>query len=137
LSMPAETTPFIERMPAVLAQTSLVVCRAGGTTLAELAAVGAPAVVVPYPLSADGHQAANARCFAAAGGCVTIEQPSSPDRTQSAARLAEAIRPLLADAALRERMSAAMRGLARPNAVDEVAEAICSLIAARHVVRAA
>ena len=74
LDLPATVVPFLDDMPAVLSATDLAVCRAGGTTLAELAAAGVPAVVLPYPHATDDHQAANARHFAAGGGCVTIDQ---------------------------------------------------------------
>ena len=93
-------------MPAVLGATDLAVCRAGGTTLAELAAAGVPAVLVPYPHATDDHQAANARLFSAAGGCITIDQrdPAGPLDDQFADMLCF----LLANDGLRRQMSAAM-----------------------------
>lgn len=54
-------------MAAVYKQACLVVCRAGATSLAELAAIGLPAILVPYPYAADNHQEVNARYFEQAG----------------------------------------------------------------------
>jgi UDP-N-acetylglucosamine--N-acetylmuramyl-(pentapeptide) pyrophosphoryl-undecaprenol N-acetylglucosamine transferase len=129
LALEAAVVPFINDMPQTLAATDLAICRAGGTTLAELAAAGVPAVLLPYPHAADDHQAANARHFASAGGCVTIDSRAAPDRLD--ARLADAVHRVLTDERLRRRMSAAMCDLARPNAADDVAELIWSTVTSR------
>jgi UDP-N-acetylglucosamine--N-acetylmuramyl-(pentapeptide) pyrophosphoryl-undecaprenol N-acetylglucosamine transferase len=68
----------------------LVVCRAGATTLAELAAAGRPAVLVPLPTATDDHQRKNARVLADAGAAVALDQ-----RDLSAARLAAVTSGLL------------------------------------------
>ena len=60
LGLPALVVPFITDVPGVLAETDLAVSRAGGTTLAELTALGVPAVLVPLPTSANDHQRRNA-----------------------------------------------------------------------------
>ena len=73
LNLEASVVPFLRDMPATLAATDLAVCRAGGTTLAELAAAGVPAVLLPYPHATD-DTGANARLFSAAGGCITIDE---------------------------------------------------------------
>jgi len=109
-------------MPDVLAASDLAVCRAGGTTLAELAAAGLPAVLLPYPNATDDHQRRNAEVFTRAGGCVTLDECRLPGRLDSC--LAEAIGRLLGDPHHRARMSAAMRRLARPDAAAEVAALI-------------
>jgi UDP-N-acetylglucosamine--N-acetylmuramyl-(pentapeptide) pyrophosphoryl-undecaprenol N-acetylglucosamine transferase len=118
----ATVAGFIDRMPDVLAASDLAVCRAGGTTLAELAAAGLPAVLLPYPDATDDHQRRNAEVFSGAGGCVTLDECRLPGRLDS--RLAEAIGRLLGDPHHRARMSAAMRRLARPDAAAEVAALI-------------
>jgi len=92
-----------------------VVARAGGSVL-EIAAYGAPAVLVPYPHAAGDHQSANARWMSQAGAAVTI-----PDRELSARRLAAEVAALLADRSRLAAMATAARGLARPGAAREVA----------------
>jgi UDP-N-acetylglucosamine--N-acetylmuramyl-(pentapeptide) pyrophosphoryl-undecaprenol N-acetylglucosamine transferase len=129
--LPAKVVPFVGDMPAVLAGTKLAVCRAGGTTLAELAAAGVPAMLLPYPYATDDHQAANARCYAVGGGCVTIDQREVLGRLDD--QLADMLCFLLANDQLRGRMSAAMRSLARPDAADEVAELVWSIASSRSV----
>jgi UDP-N-acetylglucosamine--N-acetylmuramyl-(pentapeptide) pyrophosphoryl-undecaprenol N-acetylglucosamine transferase len=129
--LPATVVPFIEDMPAMLSTTDLAVCRAGGTTLAELSVAGVPSVLLPYPHAVDDHQLANARAFSAGGGCVTIDEREISDRLDD--RLADMLCFLLANEALRRRMSAAMHKSARPNAAQDVAELIWSIVSSRSV----
>ena len=70
----ADVAPFIEDMAAAYAWADLVVCRAGALTVAELCAVGLPALFVPYPGAVDDHQTANARPMADAGAAIIIDQ---------------------------------------------------------------
>jgi UDP-N-acetylglucosamine--N-acetylmuramyl-(pentapeptide) pyrophosphoryl-undecaprenol N-acetylglucosamine transferase len=93
--------------------------------------VGVPAVLLPYPHATGDHQAANARYFAAGGGCVTIDQREVAGRLDD--QLADMLCFLSANDDLRDRMSAAMRKLARPNAADDVAELIWSIVSSRSV----
>ena len=129
--LPATVVPFIDDMPAMLRTSDLAVCRAGGTTLAELSAAGVPSVLLPYPHAADDHQLANARAFSAGGGCVTIDEREISDRLDD--RLADMLCFLLANEELRQRMSAAMYKLARPTAARDVAELIWSVVSSRSV----
>jgi UDP-N-acetylglucosamine--N-acetylmuramyl-(pentapeptide) pyrophosphoryl-undecaprenol N-acetylglucosamine transferase len=71
----AELDSFFVDVPRRLRRAHLVICRAGASTVAELAAVGRPALLVPYPYATDDHQTANARAFAAAGGGWVLAQP--------------------------------------------------------------
>ena len=71
----AEVSSFFTDIPARLARAQLVICRSGASTIAELAAVGRPALLVPYPHATDDHQTANARAFAEAGAGWVIPQP--------------------------------------------------------------
>ena len=112
-------------MSALLAESDLAVCRAGGTTLAELAAAGVPAVLLPYPHAADDHQRKNAEALAAAGACLMIDERECPDSLDR--RLADAIGGLAADPAKRSAMAAAMHRLARPNAARDVADRILEI----------
>jgi UDP-N-acetylglucosamine--N-acetylmuramyl-(pentapeptide) pyrophosphoryl-undecaprenol N-acetylglucosamine transferase len=127
--LPATVVPFVSDMPLALQATDLALCRAGGTTLAELSAAGVPAVLLPYPQATDDHQAANARHFSADGGCVTIDEREISDCLDD--RLADVLCFLLANEALRTRMSAAIHALARPTAARDVAELIWSIISSR------
>lgn len=127
LGVPATVVPFIDDVGSALATSGLAVCRAGGTTLAELAAAGVPAVLVPYPRAAADHQCRNAGAYATGGGCLVVEEqgPAGP----LDARLAETLAAILPDARLRRAMSRAMRRLARPDAAGEVADVLQRLVA--------
>jgi UDP-N-acetylglucosamine--N-acetylmuramyl-(pentapeptide) pyrophosphoryl-undecaprenol N-acetylglucosamine transferase len=107
--------PFLrdEMLPALVA-TDLVIGRAGSSTLAEVTALGIPSVIVPYPHAA-GHQTANARVLADAGGARLV-----PDEAFDADVLIGGA-DLLADGPARARMAAAARALGRPGAADAVA----------------
>ena len=98
-----------------LAAADLVVARAGGS-LFEIAAHGLPAILVPYPHAAGGHQSENARWMTDAGAAITI-----PDAELTPARLRVETVALLGDASRLAAMAAASRGLARPEAASEVA----------------
>jgi UDP-N-acetylglucosamine--N-acetylmuramyl-(pentapeptide) pyrophosphoryl-undecaprenol N-acetylglucosamine transferase len=110
---------FIDDMAAAYRDADLAICRAGALTVAELCAVGVGALLVPYPHAADDHQTANAQQMAAAGAAMLLPQSELTPQ-----RLAEALRPLLADAARRLAMAEAAHGLARPDAAECVA-AVC------------
>jgi UDP-N-acetylglucosamine--N-acetylmuramyl-(pentapeptide) pyrophosphoryl-undecaprenol N-acetylglucosamine transferase len=112
----AEVFKFIEDMPAAFARADLVVCRSGASTVAEIAAAGKPAVFVPFPRAADDHQTVNALALERAGAAVLVEE-SKLDGVW----LAETIATLLGDPRRLERMGAAARGLAHPNAAAEIA----------------
>jgi UDP-N-acetylglucosamine--N-acetylmuramyl-(pentapeptide) pyrophosphoryl-undecaprenol N-acetylglucosamine transferase len=118
LGLQATVAGFITDLPNVMAASSLAVCRAGGTTLAELAATGLPAVLLPFPDATDDHQRHNAEVFARADAAVIVDQRDSPRRLDYL--LADAIQRLLGDPQQRQRMSAAMRRLARLDATDQV-----------------
>ena len=68
----AELAPFFADLPQRLASAHLVIGRSGASTVAELATIGRPSILVPYPYAADDHQTANARAFEAAGACIVI-----------------------------------------------------------------
>jgi UDP-N-acetylglucosamine--N-acetylmuramyl-(pentapeptide) pyrophosphoryl-undecaprenol N-acetylglucosamine transferase len=70
----AELQSFYTDVPERLARAHLVICRAGASTVAELGAIGRPALMIPYPFATDDHQAANARAFAEAGGGWIVSQ---------------------------------------------------------------
>ncbi|MFE3937481.1 glycosyltransferase, partial [Streptomyces goshikiensis] len=98
----ARAVPYLDRMDLVYAAADLVVCRAGSATIAELAATGVPAVLVPYPYAPGDHQTHNARVLSDAGAGVLL-----PDAETTAERLAHLIGPLLADPARLSAMAGA------------------------------
>jgi UDP-N-acetylglucosamine--N-acetylmuramyl-(pentapeptide) pyrophosphoryl-undecaprenol N-acetylglucosamine transferase len=119
-----QVVPFIDDMAAAYRGAQLVVCRAGASTLAELTALGVPAILIPFPFAADDHQTVNARELEAAGGArVLIQDDTTPKL------LAEAVTALLSDAAAQKQMAAASRALGRPNAHAEIADALEELCA--------
>lgn len=71
----AELQSFFSDIPERLARAHLVICRTGASTIAELGAIGRPALLIPYPHATDDHQTANARAFAEAGGGWVVPQP--------------------------------------------------------------
>ncbi len=113
--------PFTDDFGAALSAADLVVARAGGSVW-EIAAAGKPALLVPYPHATADHQLKNARYFEAGGGARLLPEAELDLRRQ--------VEGLLADAAAVERMGAAMRELARPQAADVVAEELIGLAAA-------
>ena len=121
----ARVEPFLFEMHREMHAADVVVCRAGATTLAELAAAGKPAILIPLPTATDDHQRANAAAVAAAGAAVLLDQ-----RDAGGARLANEIAALGADPAARERMGRAAAALARPNAAAEIAARIIDLAGA-------
>jgi UDP-N-acetylglucosamine--N-acetylmuramyl-(pentapeptide) pyrophosphoryl-undecaprenol N-acetylglucosamine transferase len=111
----ADVRDFIDDMAAEYGRADLVVCRAGAITLAELTAVGRPAILIPYPFAADDHQQRNAQVLANAGAALVFRQDDI-----DGPRLAQAIRDLLDDRDRLGRMQDAMRGLARPDAAADI-----------------
>ena len=106
-----------------LADAQLVVARAGALTLAELAIMRRPAILIPLPTAADNHQAINAFAFQRAGAALVLPQPDA-----SATRLGDLVDEILKDPTRHAAMAEAMGNLARPQATDDVVaelRAIC------------
>jgi len=116
----ADTPSFIDDMAAAYSDADLAVCRAGATTVAELAAAGLPSILVPFPYAVDDHQTRNARFLADAGAAVLVPQSElTPER------LAELIAGL--DRKRLREMAARARSLGRPGATAAVARACMEL----------
>ncbi|MEW6476379.1 MAG: undecaprenyldiphospho-muramoylpentapeptide beta-N-acetylglucosaminyltransferase [Actinomycetota bacterium] len=113
---------YEDDMPGLYAAATVAVCRAGATTVAELAAAGVPSVLVPLPGAPGDHQTRNAEALVAAGAAVLV-----PDADCTGARLAAELEPLLADPARLAAMAAAARGLARPDAAADLAALVESV----------
>ena len=112
---------YIEPFGDAYAAADLVAARSGGSVF-ELAAAGLPAILVPYPHATGDHQTGNARWMAEAGAAVVVS-----DEELDAARLADEAQSLMGDPERLERMSAAARGLARPDAAERVADEVLNL----------
>jgi UDP-N-acetylglucosamine--N-acetylmuramyl-(pentapeptide) pyrophosphoryl-undecaprenol N-acetylglucosamine transferase len=115
MAVGAEVVAFVEDMGRAYGQADVVVCRAGATTLAELTAVGKPAILVPYPYAADDHQRANAEVLVRANAAEMIL-----DRELTAARLADTVLRLANDQPGLQAMAEATRALAMPDATQRV-----------------
>ena len=113
----ARVEPFVEKMVELMRDADIVVCRAGATTLAELAAVGRPAVLVPLPGAADDHQRANAEVLVRDGAAELLPQAELTGDT-----LATRLLALAADEERRRRMAAASRAFARPDAARVIVD---------------
>ena len=118
----AELVPFIQDMAARYAHADLVICRAGASTIAEIAAAGVASVLVPYPHAVDDHQTSNARFLAERGAAILV-----PQREFTAEKLAALLAGFTREALTR--MAAAARAVAKPQATREVAEACMELAA--------
>jgi UDP-N-acetylglucosamine--N-acetylmuramyl-(pentapeptide) pyrophosphoryl-undecaprenol N-acetylglucosamine transferase len=120
-----EVAPFFSDMPVRLASATLAIARAGATTIAELSAVGIPAVLIPYPAAADDHQSKNARLFAEANAAVVV---TPTDRSFEPVDLAPDLAAMLNDRQRLLRMSESMKTLGKPDASANVATILQSLI---------
>jgi UDP-N-acetylglucosamine--N-acetylmuramyl-(pentapeptide) pyrophosphoryl-undecaprenol N-acetylglucosamine transferase len=118
-----EVRPFIDDVPSALRAARLVIARAGALTLAELAIIGRPAILIPLPTAADDHQSFNAAELAEAGAAVVL-----PQTGLTAERLAILARELLDDPPRRTRMAVAMRALGRPDAASAIVDDLARLV---------
>jgi UDP-N-acetylglucosamine--N-acetylmuramyl-(pentapeptide) pyrophosphoryl-undecaprenol N-acetylglucosamine transferase len=110
--------PYTPLLAQAMAAADLVVARAGGS-VAETAALGRPAVLVPYPHATGDHQRRNAEWMAAAGAALVVD-----DSDLTGELLGRLVGELLADDARRQAMAAASRRIGRPEATRLVAETI-------------
>jgi UDP-N-acetylglucosamine--N-acetylmuramyl-(pentapeptide) pyrophosphoryl-undecaprenol N-acetylglucosamine transferase len=121
--LPARVEPFLYHMDREMKAADVVVCRAGATTLAELAAAGRASILVPLPTATDDHQRRNAGAFVRHGAAVMVEQPEL-----SGERLAAQILALATDASRRAQLAAAAKALARPNAAAVIVDRVLDLV---------
>jgi UDP-N-acetylglucosamine--N-acetylmuramyl-(pentapeptide) pyrophosphoryl-undecaprenol N-acetylglucosamine transferase len=124
LGVDAQVSPFFTDMAALLAAAHLVVSRSGASTVSEIAVIGRPALLVPYPHALDHDQAANAAALAAAGGAQV-----HPQSTLSPERVAALIGDLMDDPEKLGAMAAAAKSAGKPDATQllaDLTEAIAS-----------
>jgi UDP-N-acetylglucosamine--N-acetylmuramyl-(pentapeptide) pyrophosphoryl-undecaprenol N-acetylglucosamine transferase len=115
----AHLAGFLDDMPERLAGAHLAICRAGASTIAELAAAGRPAILVPYPFATDDHQTATARALIDAGGAWLI-----PERSLGPEVLADRLGALLATPALLGRAAHCAAAFAHPEAARRLADLV-------------
>ncbi len=122
LKINAELAPFFSDLPARLAASHIVVSRSGAGTVAELAAIGRPSILVPLPGAIDQDQFANAGVLAQAGGAIRIAQSDfTPDR------LAAEISVLAAEPGRLTAMAKAARSLAKLDAAERLADLVAKV----------
>ena len=119
LKMRAIVHPFLAEMELALGAATASVCRAGASSLAELAAMRLPAVLIPYPTATDNHQFHNARAFEATGAARLLEQ-----RTATPELLVQLLLELLEKPPVHERMQNALARWHEPRAAELIAEAM-------------
>ena len=122
----AEVAAFLYDMGRRLAEADLVVCRAGATTLAEIAAAGKPSVLIPLPTATDDHQRKNAEVLGSQGAAEVLLQ-----RDATGEALAARIQALAADQEGRRQMAANARRLAKPDAARAIVQRALELTGAR------
>lgn len=122
----AQVYPFLAEMDLALSAASTVVSRAGASSLAELAAVQVPSLLIPFPHAADNHQYHNARAFVATGAAQLLEQKdATPDR------VARELFALMEASAVRSAMQRALAEWHRPKAAEQIADLILMSLARR------
>ena len=122
----AELSPFFRDVPERLAQCQLFIGRSGGSTIAELTAIGRPAILVPFPHGHAGEQIANAEAIAEAGGAWLIpEQAFTPEALEIR------LESLLALPSTLVKTAAAARAWGTVTAADSLADCVCEVIGAQ------
>ena len=121
LRIEARVVPFIDDIAEQLAWSDLVICRAGATTLAELAAVGVGSILIPFPYAIDDHQTRNAQVLVQSGAAILV-----PQSELTVERLTALVRSL--DRGRLSTMACAARALGKPDAAERVAD-VCVQVA--------
>ncbi|MDD3813037.1 MAG: undecaprenyldiphospho-muramoylpentapeptide beta-N-acetylglucosaminyltransferase [Desulfocapsaceae bacterium] len=119
----ATVAAFFTDMAEIYGKSDLLVSRAGATTLAELAVLGKPALLIPYPFAADDHQYRNGRYYADSGGAVVLME-----RELSGRKLAEALAALVSSPGRLQEMAEAMHSMARPDAAERIVDVCLEMI---------
>ncbi len=114
-----EIQPFVQDMPAAFAQADIIVSRAGAGAVSELAAAGKPSILIPLPTASDNHQLHNAQAFEQVGAARLVL-----DADWTGLRFVDEVKSLLSEPARLERMSAAARTFAKPDAARRAADVL-------------
>ena len=123
----AVVRPFLAEMDLALGAADVAVSRAGASSMAELAAMRLPSVLIPYPIAADNHQLHNANSFVETGAARLLEQ-----RGSTGDALAAMVIPLLTDTTARAAMQTALESWHRADAAEIIAEKIIALMEASY-----
>jgi len=115
----ATVEPFFRDMAARLAETHLLIGRAGASTVSELAVAGVPSILIPLAIATDDHQTLNARLLTDAGAAEAIDE-----RELTAERLTATLAAMLADPAALARRAAAAQAVAKPDAAERLADLV-------------
>ncbi len=113
--------PYLDKMEYALSIADLVIGRAGAATLAEITALGIPAILIPYPFAAADHQYYNALDLERNGAAVVIVE-----QDLTSIELLKEIEKIINDRDLHSRMSILSKELGRPEAVDLIADILCN-----------
>ena len=116
----ARTLAFTEHMAYCMAAADLVICRAGASTLAEITAMGLPAILLPYPFDTRRHQIENAKILVKHHAAMLVEDRNDP--TDNANRLRSELRDIMRSDERRRQMGRRAGALGRINAADEIAK---------------
>ncbi|NKN36205.1 undecaprenyldiphospho-muramoylpentapeptide beta-N-acetylglucosaminyltransferase [Agrobacterium sp. a22-2] len=128
LGITAEVSPFFKDMADRIASAHLVICRSGASTVSELAVIGRPSILVPYPYALDHDQAANAAALAGLGGAKVIAQSElSPEK------LAELLKGAMTDPVRLQAMADAARQTGKPQATRLLADLVEAIAAGKSV----
>ncbi len=119
----ARVQSFFVDMDRIYREADLVVSRAGATTLSELAVLGKPAILIPYPHAADNHQKKNSDYYVEGGGAIVILEKSG-----NGAMLAEKIYELIGDDATLKKMGRAMEKMSFPDAADRIVNCCLEIV---------
>lgn len=119
LGVTAEVAPFFTDLPTRMAAAHLVVSRSGASTVAELAAIGRPGILVPLPHALDNDQLVNASTLEKAGGAICIRQADFTPK-----RLASEFEAFFAQPARLSAMAAASRRCGAPDAAERLADLV-------------
>ena len=118
-----EVVEFISDMPMAFAQADLVVCRAGASTVSELAAAGIPSILVPFPFAADNHQHRNAEAMQKEGAARLVI-----DSEMAGQRLFDEVTRLIADPQSLQKMAITAKSMAKPFAAQKAADVLLELV---------
>lgn len=122
LGVTADVRPYYQDIPERLAASQLVIARSGASSVADIAAIGRPSILVPLAIATDDHQTANAKPFEAAEAAVVIAEAQFTPET-----LSQELGDILTNPTRAAQMAAASKSTGRPDAVDRLASLVLEL----------